>query len=859
MESITVPQARPVALVRGLRELGRGDIDAAGGKGANLGELVRAGFPVPDGFVLTTAAYARAAEAAGVDPGDPAAARTGLAAARMPFEIATAVGDAYRALGGGRVAVRSSATAEDLPDASFAGQQDTLLEIQGQDAVLDAVRRCWASLFNARAVAYRATHGVDEHAVRLAVVVQRMVEADVAGVLFTADPITGTRGRAAINAVRGLGEQLVSGAVNPDYFLVDTRHGNVLERRGEVLDDARLLELAAIGARVESHFGRPQDIEWAIDHAATLWLVQSRDITTLFPLPTGAPPDPDRDLRVYFSANVAQGVFEPFTPMGLQTFRLLGASFATAFGTPPPDPTAGVPITVEAGMRLFLDMTPVLRNPALRELPGRAMSVMEARSARVLARVLEDPRLAPRRNASRVRSTVAALRVVLRTGAPPVVIRALVRPAAARARLLREIDALAATDLGPLETSVQRMDAFERLLLTWPPRAFPRLAATVLASVIAYTAARRLLGPAASEDELRTALRGLPFNPTTEMDLALWALSRSARDDPASRQALAGRSPAQLADDYRAGALAPVLQRELGAFLERYGHRAVAEIDVGLPRWSDDPAHLLGALANYQRLDDAAVAPDAQFARGAREAEAALTTILARVHGPRRVLAAALLRRVRELLGLREMPKFQAIRTFARGRAILAPIGVELASAGRIAKPEDLWFLTLPDMRRAVAGEDVRAVVAALRTEYARELTRRRIPRVLLSDGTDAEAAYAPSAAEGALRGTPASPGTARGVARVIRSPVGAVLEPGEVLVAPSTDPGWTPLFLTASALVMEMGGMMSHGAVVAREYGIPAVVGVPDATERITSGERLVVDGSGGTVSLDGSAPIVT
>ena len=162
-------------------------------------------------------------------------------------------------------------------------------------------------------------------------------------------------------------------------------------------------------------------------------------------------------------------------------------------------------------------------------------------------------------------------------------------------------------------------------------------------------------------------------------------------------------------------------------------------------------------------------------------------------------------------------------------------------------------------MRRAVAGEDVRAAVAARRTEYARELTRRRIPRVLLSDGTDAEAAYAPPAAEGALRGTPASPGTARGVARVIRSPVGAVLEPGEVLVAPSTDPGWTPLFLTASALVMEMGGMMSHGAVVAREYGIPAVVGVPDATERITSGERLVVDGSGGTVSLDGSAPIVT
>jgi pyruvate,water dikinase len=483
------------------------------------------------------------------------------------------------------------------------------------------------------------------------------------------------------------------------------------------------------------------------------------------------------------------------------------------------------------------------------------MSVLEARSARVFGRVLEDPRLAPRPGGSRARSAFAALRLVLRTGAPRVATRALVRPGEARVRLLREIDALVEMDLGPLETSAQRIDAFQRLLLTWPPRAFPRLGAMVIAGVISYAAARRLLGRAASEDELRTVLRGLPFNPTTEMDLELWALSRTARDDPASRQVLTERSPGELSADYRAKALPPVLQRELSAFLERYGHRAIAEIDLGLPRWSEDPTHLLGAIANYQRLDDAAPAPDAQFAHGAREADAAIATILARHHGPRRVLAAALLRRVRLLAGLREMPKFQVIRIFSRGRAILAPIGAELAAAGRISTADDLWFLTLPDMRRALAGVDMRADVAVRRAEYARERARRRIPRVLLSDGTDAEAAYAPPVAEGALRGTPASPGTARGVARVIRSPAGARLEPGEVLVAPSTDPGWTPLFLTASALVMEMGGMMSHGAVVAREYGIPAVVGVPDATERIKTGERVVVDGSAGTVAPEAAA----
>ena len=374
----------------------------------------------------------------------------------------------------------------------------------------------------------------------------------------------------------------------------------------------------------------------------------------------------------------------------------------------------------------------------------------------------------------------------------------------------------------------------------------------VAAGFVSYNAAGRILGRRATQDELRTVLRGLPFNPTTEMDLALWALSRRVRADAAARAALAERSPEELSAAYRAGALPPLLQRELAAFLERYGHRAVAEIDLGLPRWSEDPAHLLGAIANYQRLADDALAPDAQFARGAREAESMVGTLAARVHGPERALVRALLRRVRALSGVREAPKFHAIRVFARGRAMLAPVGTELAAAGRIDSPDDIWFLTLPELRRAVAGEDTREIVSARRAEYRRERGRRHIPRILLSDGTDAEAAYISPAADGAIRGTPASPGVAQGTARVILSPVGARLEPGEVLVAPSTDPGWTPLFLTASALVMEMGGMMSHGAVVAREYGIPAVVGVPDATGRIATGARLTVDGSAGTVALE-------
>jgi len=823
-------------LVVPLSALGARDLPLAGGKGANLGELIHAGFPVPDGFVITTEAYVAAASAAGVDPGDPADARSRLTHSPMPSEVATAVREAYRMLGG-PVAVRSSATAEDLPEASFAGQQDTILDVEGEDALGAAVRHCWASLWN-------------ERALRLAVVVQRMVPAAVAGVLFTADPITGRRRRAAIDAVRGLGEQLVSGAVNPDHYLVDTTTGAVLERRGDILDDTRLRELAAMGSRIEGHYGKPQDIEWAIDDQK-LWIVQSRDITTLYPIPATAP-DPERDLRVYLSANVAQGVLQPFTPMGIQTFRLLGAAFASAVGKPVADPAAGASVMADAGLRLWIDLTAVIRNSASREIPVRVLSIMEARSSGIFARLLEDPRLAPRRG-SRLRSVVAILRAVEHAGVPPWVLRALLRPEATRDRILRDVDAIVRSDVGPLTTPAERLVAFEQLLTTMPPRMFPRLVAVVVAGLVPYNLVSRLLRGVASDDEMRTVLRGLPFNPTTEMDLDLWAIARLVRDDPPSRAALADGAPAELSADFGRGALPEMLQRELDTFLARYGHRAIAEIDLGLPRWSEDPSHLLGALANYQRLDTAALAPDAQFARGAREAEATIATLLSRVHGPRRFLARRLLRRVRALAGVREAPKFHVVRIFALGRAILAPVGVALADAGRIAAPDDIWFLTLPDARRALAGEDMRPRVAERRAEYRREERRRHIPRVLLSDGTDAEAAFASPATDGAIRGTPASPGTARGVAHVMLSPAGARLEPGEVLVAPATDPGWTPLFLTASALVMEMGGMMSHGAVVAREYGIPAVVGVPEATTRITTGEHIVVDGSAGTVALEG------
>src|SRR2546428_1879215 len=837
-------------LVRSLDELTAADLPEAGGKGANLGELRRAQFPVPDGFVSTTAAYARAAESAGVAGEAPATARGRLAASPVPAGIADAVREAYRAFGAPAVAVRSSATAEDLPDASFAGQQDTILGVAGEDVVPDAVRKCWASLWNDRAVAYRQTHDVPARGLRLAVVVQRMIDADSAGVLFTADPITGRRQRAAIEAVRGLGEQLVSGAVNPDHFIVNTRSGEVLERRGDILTDTQLRDLAAVGARIEQHFGSPQDIEWPIDKEAKLGVVQSREITTLYPIPPTAPRNED-DLRVYFSANVAQGVFDPFTPMGLQTFRLVSSGIAAAIGRPVRDPSAGASLYAESGMRVFVDLTPVLRDPFGREIPPRVMSAMEFRSKAIFENLLKDPRLRPRGSASRSRLRVLA--AALHTGAPQNALRAMLRPDATRRRILAEMDQGIAEVRIP-ETSAERLDAYEDLILKFPPRFFPRMIGAVVPGVLSYALANRVLGGRARPGELQTVLRGLPHNPTTEMDLALWEIARIARADDASREALNTRSPAELSSQYRTGALPPRLQRDMTTFLARYGHRAIAEIDLGVTRWSEDPAHLLGAIANYLRLGDKAIAPDVQFARGAQEAEAMAKTLVSRVHGLRRVLLRFLLGRVRLLGGLREQPKFQIMRVFALGHAMVAPVGAELADRGLLDEADDVFFLTLPELRRAIAGEDLRKTVVQRREVYRREQGRRHVPRVLLSDGTDAETEL-PAATDSGIRGTPASPGIARGVARVIRSPVGARLEPGEVLVAPSTDPGWTPLFLTAGALVMEMGGMMSHGAVVAREYGIPAVVGVPDATGRITTGEHVTVDGSAGTVAKEVAA----
>jgi pyruvate,water dikinase len=885
------------ALVLPLTTLDRTQLSLVGGKAANLGELTRAGFSVPDGFCVTTIAYAMVsaslepvlAELARLGNDDvarqaelAAAARAALLQASVPTSITEAITRAYQALGNEEpIAVRSSATAEDLPSASFAGQQETYLNIIGINAVLTAVQHCWSSLWTERSVSYRRSLSIDPGVVRIAVVVQRMVEAQCAGVLFTANPLTGKRHQVVIDANPGLGEAVVSGATNPDHFVVNMTAGEIVERRlGDkqtiiqatpgggtqkiatnprtaepCLSDAQVRALAELGAKVEAHFAAPQDIEWAMDASGQFFLLQARPITTLFPLPAAAPPSGEF-LRVYLSYNVQQGTYRPFTPMGISATRLLVSSLATLAGFPPREPLTGPGFVTEAASRIFFDVTAALRSSFGRTFLVRAMSEAEVHAAVIFRQLASDPRLSllPIPRLSLFRTIILLL---VRTGMPWHLLHALLLPQSAHARLRRQVRMLrSAGKVAANASASDRLAAVERLILDSPPHLLSGASPVMLGGMQAFALASKFLGDLATASELQVVLRGAPSNPTTEMNLALWSLAKQVQIDPAITHLLQQTPPVRLAEDYRNGSLPPLLQHGLATFLAIYGHRSVAELDLGVPRWSEDPAYVLGILASYQEIRDPVLSPDMQFRRAAEEAEVMMSELTRRARRKswlRGLLVSFFLGRARALAGLREMPRFCFTLLLARARALLWPVGEELVRLGPLEVAGDIFFITLLEAHEALAGTDMRALASARRADFERELARRHVPLVLLSDGT--EPTIQPDItglAHNTLQGTPASPGIVTAPARVILDPHGASIAPGEILVAPSTDPGWTPLFLTAGGLVMEMGGAMAHGAIVAREYGIPAVVAVPQSTERITTGMILTVDGAAGTIFIE-------
>ncbi|MEV4840957.1 PEP/pyruvate-binding domain-containing protein [Nonomuraea sp. NPDC049486] len=806
----------------GLSEIDASMIDLVGGKGAGLGEMIRAGERVPDGFCLTVECY-----------------RSGELPERELVE-------AYERLGGGRVAVRSSAIAEDLPEASFAGQQDTYLGVEGHAELIDAVRRCWDSLFTERAVAYRAAvHVEDEPA--MAVVVQRMIDPVVAGVMFTANPITGCRTDMVVDAAPGLGTAIVEGTVVPDHHVLRRGAPAVPDPDG-CLDAARLEELRAAGARLQEHFGSPQDVEWAIDAGGTLWLLQSRPITTLFP-----PPPDTGDTRLYLEFGHMQGMLRPCTPMGFSLLKSGSSLWFEAAGARV-DRRDPMPRLVSIGGRLFFDVTDFLRSGVMRGRLGTSLEIYGPRVQGAVLSMLDDPRFAPRPGLPfRVGSLVkGALRML--PGGVAGVVSSLVNPDLARARAYRgvaEIKRLT-TPPGESATAAERLrwvieDSHKPIMnidmhgILWP----------LAAGIIAGTIPAALLKGVASDEELDTVLGGMPYNVTTEMDLELWDLAVRAREH---RELFLGTPPEELAAGYFAGDLPDI---GMAGFLAKYGMRAAAEIDVGVPHWDEDPAPLFATIANYLRVDDPGQAPDARFRAAAAKAERMITTLSRRARRRRPVrgrLAVFFMRRSRRLTGLREIGKFAWLPAIQAARRQLLLVGADLAARDRLADAGDIMFLTLDEARAAVHdGTDQRGLAARRRAEYERELRRPSVPGALLSDGTDVEAlAPARPVQDGVLTGMSGAAGQATGRARVIRDPVGAHIDPGEILVAPTTDPGWTPLFMTAAGLVTETGSPVAHGPTVAREYGIPAVICVRDATREITTGQLITVDGTAGTVRVE-------
>ena len=874
-----------------------------GGKGQNLALLANAGFPVPDGFIIATCAYDAFVENAGltgwmeaeadaIDAGDRVALsalsdklRESLKASDMPGEIVAEIRTAYARLGRTAVAVRSSATAEDLPGMSFAGQQDTVLNVVDDDSLLRAVTQCWSSLWAARAIAYRARNQIDNATVSLAVVVQQMVPSETSGVLFTANPLTGKRSETVIDATFGLGEAFVSGQVEPDHYVVDSASRRILQKelgakatvmhgepggglsteqadrsREQALSDDQIAQLTELGQEVVRLYQDPQDIEWAFA-GGKLYLLQSRPITSLFPVP---PPGADDDPRVYVSLGAIQGIMGPFTPFGMEMLRGLFAGISRIFSF---DASIYDQTLIHAAAdRPWIHVTGALRNPLGRLVFDRALPLVEPGAALAIRDMTSSPQFQPPQVSLRFLRLAMPflLRLLYLVG------QAFLNPVAAaqKVRDAAERDVAAINERArQARTLTKRLDLCEWLCYN---AAFPRLLPLFIPPVFAGYASLQLLNRIAAKLSLtdtqispQTALeltRSLPNNVTTEMDLNLWDVAVRISEDDAAASSFATADPSALAHQFKEKKLPAVIQNALERFLERYGMRGLAELDFGQPRWREQPEPIISALQSYLSINGEDLTPDRQFLRGQQEAAQAQERLeaaadrawFAPLGG---CLVRLLAKRVRALAGFRESPKFTIIRLFGVVRSTLLESGQKLTDIGVLERPEDLFYLTMRELRTLALGApgDWKKLVRARRLTERNELRRRPIPRLLLSDGTAFYAGINAAVGddESILVGSGVSPGVVEGQVKVVFNPLEAALEHGDILVCPGTDPAWTPLFLAAGGLVMEVGGMMTHGSVVAREYGIPAVAGVDRATESLQTGQKVRVDGSSGQIEI--------
>ncbi|SFB94708.1 phosphoenolpyruvate synthase [Bacillus sp. OV322] len=861
------------SLVLGFQEMEKLQLMLIGGKGLNLGELSKIqGIQVPEGFCVTTAGYQIAIEQnktyqtlldqltmLKVEDRDQIdeisrKLRQILIEAEIPSDVDSAVTNYLLKFGEKHAyAVRSSATAEDLPYASFAGQHDTYLNIIGKEAIMRHIKKCWASLFTERAVIYRIQNKIDHRQVYLSVIVQKMVFPEASGVLFTADPITSNRKLLSIEASFGLGEALVSGLAASDCYKV--RDQNIVEMRiatkklavyerkeggterklisidqqkTQALTEQQILQLARIGRHIEGYFGCPQDIEWCLaDH--TFYIVQSRPITTLFP----APEVNDQGNHVYISVGHQQMMTDPIKPLGLSFFLLT---------TPAP--------MRKAGGRLFVDVTQQLASPASRNIFLNAMGQHDPLMKDAIMNIIDRGDFikslpndhippSPRRGNTDMPANVEHN--------PSIVSELIERSQISIKELKQKINYKSGLDL--FEFILEDIQELKRILFD------PQSSAVFMAAINATTWINEKMNEWLGEKNAADTLsQSVPNNITSEMGLALLDVADIIRPYPEVIEYLH-----QVNDDHFLDELVKFdggkeAREAFNAFLSKYGMRCAGEIDITKNRWSEKPVTLVPMiLSNIKNFEPNA--GKCKFEQGRHAALKKEQELLERLNqltdGEQKAKEAKrMIRLIRNFIGYREYPKYGMINRYFVYKQALLKEAEQLVQSGVIHEKEDIYYLTFEEFSEAVRTKKLDRQKIIKRKDDYKLYEKLTPPRVITSDGEIITGKYQrENLPAEAIAGLPVSSGVVEGRARVILNMEDADLEEGDILVTAFTDPSWTPLFVSIRGLVTEVGGLMTHGAVIAREYGLPAVVGVENATKLIKDGQRIRVHGTEGFI----------
>src|SRR6266568_4300759 len=861
------------------QEIDRTKFMVVGGKGANLGELSRIkGIRVPEGFCVTTEAYKKITEnnqelnslldeltrlkAEERENISEISAKIRMAIERIPIskDIAEEIaGYLTKFDEKDSFAVRSSATAEDLPTASFAGQQDTYLNIIGKEAILKHISKCWASLFTERAVIYRLQNGFDHRKVHLSVVVQKMVFPQVAGILFTADPVTSNRKVLSIDASFGLGAALVSGLVNADLYKV--RNGKVIDKKistkklaihalkdggtkeqeiepeqqnRQALTDEQIVQLERIGRKIEEHFGCPQDIEWCLVDD-TFSIVQSRPITTLYPIPDAN----DQENHVYVSVGHQQMMTDAMKPLGISFWQL----------------TAARPMFT-AGGRLFVEVTQELASPARRaivvDVLGKDPLIKDALMT-ILGRgdfikSLPDDKQEQIPGKSNQGSSLADYKT-LNEYDPAIVSDLIKRSETSIEELKQNIQTKSGSDL--IDFILEDIQQLKKSLSG--PQGFGVIMTAMNASSWINENMKEWLGEKNVADTLS---QSVPNNITSEMGLELLDVADVIRPYPEVIDYLQHVKDDNLLDELAKFDGGQETQDAIYAYLNKYGMRCAGEIDITKTRWSEKPTTLVPMiLSNIKNFEPNA--SNRKFEQGRQEAlkkEQELLDRLKQLPGGKRKAKETkrMISLIRNFIGYREYPKYGMVHRYFVYKQALLKEAEQLVQANVIHEKEDIYYLTFEELREVVRTKKLDDQIISKRKDEYTFYEKLTPPRVITSDGEIIAGEYKREhlPAE-ALVGLPVSSGVIEGRARVILNMEDADLEDGDIVVTSFTDPSWTPLFVSIKGLVTEVGGLMTHGAVIAREYGLPAVIGVESATKLIKDGQRIRVNGTEGYVEI--------